>query len=181
MLDRIADWLDQQPPGRRRLYSLFLAIVLLTLPCYAAGFALWALDVPGASMLPFGPRETALPTATVTATAAIEEPDSPPPEAPPEDDDEDEPEATEPPPLATATDSLAPTSPAPIPSATSIVFPSIVPRLATETPQPSATALAPTAEPTATDAPPEEPSETPLPPAEPSETPIGQITLEPTG
>jgi hypothetical protein len=174
MLDRIADWLDKQPPGRRRLYSLFLAIVLLTVPCYAAGFALWALDVPGASMLPFGPRETAVATATATATAEDAEPDSPPPVRPTADEDEDEPEPSDPPPPV-------PTTPAPQPSATTIVFPTIVPRLATETPPPSATPLPPTNAPTATDPPPPAPSDTPAPPAEPSETPIGQITLEPTG
>lgn len=44
MLDRLADWLDQQPRTRRRLYSLFIAIILLTLPCYASGVLLLVIS-----------------------------------------------------------------------------------------------------------------------------------------
>ena len=43
MLDRLVDWLDRQPPKRRRLYGFFIAVILLTLPCYASGLVLLAL------------------------------------------------------------------------------------------------------------------------------------------
>lgn len=44
MLDRLADWLDRQPSARRRLYSLLIGVILLTLPCYAAGVLLLVLS-----------------------------------------------------------------------------------------------------------------------------------------
>src|SRR5262245_24955697 len=65
------DWLDSQPPGRRRLYSLFLALILLTLPCYAAGLFLLAFGTPPApenpapamtEEAPLTPSPTASPT-----------------------------------------------------------------------------------------------------------------------
>lgn len=116
MLERIADWLDRQPPGRRRLYSVFIALALLTLPCYAAGAALWALNVPGGGAPMVGEPEA-------SATAAEAAPTALPTAAPAPvedlgDEDEDEPQApsavapTEAPPLAPT---AAPTTPSPWP------------------------------------------------------------------
>jgi hypothetical protein len=44
MQHRLADWLDRQPPARRRLFSLLIAVILLTLPCYAAGVMLLVIS-----------------------------------------------------------------------------------------------------------------------------------------
>jgi hypothetical protein len=91
------DWLDSQPPGRRRLYSLFLALVLLTLPCYAAGLFLLAFGTPPPPDNP-APVMTALPTATVLTPTAEPTfgriPTSPPASAPNFATDEPEPVAT---------------------------------------------------------------------------------------
>jgi hypothetical protein len=62
MFDRIALWLDRQPPARRRLYSLLVSITLLTIPCYAAGLILYALSGPQPALpepTPIGPAVTA--------------------------------------------------------------------------------------------------------------------------
>jgi hypothetical protein len=53
MPHRLSSWLAAQPPQRRRLYSLLVAVILLTVPCYAAGIAMLALaPAPGADGSP---------------------------------------------------------------------------------------------------------------------------------
>ncbi|MFN2115791.1 MAG: hypothetical protein ACK2T6_08745 [Anaerolineae bacterium] len=72
MLDRLADWLDRQPSSRRRLYSLLIAIILLTLPCYAAGILLLVLS--DAEPSPAVPTVEPLPTA-MTPIVGTADPD----------------------------------------------------------------------------------------------------------
>ena len=46
MHSQLLDWLDAQPTPRRRLYSVLIALLLLTIPCYMAGIGLLALSGP---------------------------------------------------------------------------------------------------------------------------------------
>lgn len=75
MISRLLDWLDSQPPPRRRLYTVLIALCLLTVPCYAAGLGLLAFS-GGRDAPPPG-----LPAAT-SAPASSESPEVPESPAP---------------------------------------------------------------------------------------------------
>ncbi|MCE7938930.1 MAG: hypothetical protein DYG90_10180, partial [Chloroflexi bacterium CFX6] len=69
MFNRVADWLERQPPGRRRLYTAFIAITLLTVPCYGLGMLLLFLNAPPADGPAAPTPGVASVTPPVTATA----------------------------------------------------------------------------------------------------------------
>lgn len=186
MLDRFADWLDRQAPGRRRLYSVFIALALLTIPCYASATLLWFFDIPGTGPSSTGEDVENDGRSEATATLAIptlgSEDDAPEPPAPAPTDrprEEKDPEPT----LAPR-----PTDP-PLPTATDIIFPTPILRASpsaqsSATPAPSlepttAPTSAPTEAPTETEAPPEPTEEPTAIPVIPSPTPPIQVTLDP--
>ena len=184
MLDRFADWLDQQAPERRRLYSVFIALALLTIPCYASATLLWFFNTPGAGTGSTSSEQAtaqtdsefeatlAIPTIADEATEPATLAPRPPTERPRKDKD---PEPT-----------LAPRPSAPpLPSPTFIIVPTPVLRASptlgsSATPQPPIEPTEiPTALPTETDVIPE-PTDVPTEvPALPSPTPPIQVTLDP--
>lgn len=159
MFAQVVDWLDAQPEPRRRLYGALIALMLLTVPCYAVGALMLAFTDPVAA--PTGPPPASPGAATATGTL---EPEGVPTLGEPSESTSAAPTAVrrggegEPAPTATA---LVPEpSATPAPSATSEATP-------------TSAALA-TASPTAIIAPPpEQPSETPTaPPASPTAIPV---------
>lgn len=162
MISRLVDWLDAQSPQRRRLYSLFLAILLLTLPCYAAGLFLLYFGAPMA------PRD-GIPLDTPPAWSTVQVPPSTMPtttEVPREGPPAEEPASPVP---ATPMRTLPPQPTILIVTATpGTVEPTITtpPTLAliSPTPPPATTELPATAAPT-TAAPPTGEPATPEPPA----------------
>jgi hypothetical protein len=158
MVARLADYLDRQPPARRRLYSVLIAISLLTLPCYLLGFVLLAFSTAS----PVAPDQnlptTAAPAPTFTAMPA----------APPTAIER----ATREPELQwTATLELA------APTATGTESPTLTPAIATPTlaasatlvpgsptPPPASPAPATTVAPSETAPPTTEPTSTSMPP-----------------
>jgi hypothetical protein len=177
VLDRFADWLDRQAPGRRRLYSVFIALALLTIPCYASATLLWFFNTPGGTSISTQdatspPDSDAEATLSLPTDEAEELPASPlPPTRAPQREKDAEPEPT----LAPR-----PTLP-PVQTATPFTVPTPILRAS---PSPESTATEPpTLAPT--DPPTEAASETPAPPEpsdvpeEPSPTPPIQVTLDP--
>jgi len=159
LLDPLADWLDRQPPGRRRLYVVFLAIILLALPCYALGGLLLWFNTP-----PTTPQ--AVPTAGVASVTPAPS-DTIEPGIPTR-----APRPTEPPTrpvIPTAVPTLASPTVLPSETATAVATPTptaapttAVPPTATPPLPPTATAIPPTVPPTDTPAPP--PTGTTAPP-----------------
>jgi hypothetical protein len=175
MLHSVARWLDEQPAGRRRLYSLLLAVILLTLPFYAAGLALLlaAPPDPGISGLPTavaGPA-TVVPTAAFLAAPTIQQ------RAPVL---RGQPLAThtQPPPPPTAALDASPTFEVPgVPEFVVVTVPPLLTATMVFQPTQTEPSPPPPPEPSATEAAPPEPSQA-VPTEEPSAPP--DVTTEPS-
>lgn len=173
MPTRFIAWLEAQPIGRRRLYSVLVALTLVTLPCYAGGLALRVLDVRPPAAPERVPTQDPRPTPTASATSRIIPTVAAPPTWtavwPPEEEGEPEPETATP-------DPAAPTSEGPTPEASPAEAATATPAAPTAGPT-----EAPSAEPTAEPATGEPPTEAPTAPGPPTEepTPIGGFTPQP--
>ncbi len=167
MYNRFETWLNRQPPGRRRLYIGFIALILLTLPCYCLGSLVLFVNTPPSSPEPVPtagiasvtPQETATEPASATPRArpSIERPTLPPPltdqptrlpslppPSPTATPIETPTLALPPTPLPTNTLPLPTATPPPAPTATSVPPTTPPPPTNTSAPAPTATAEPPT-------------------------------------
>lgn len=170
MFDALGDWLDAQPPDRRRLSTALLGIILLTLPCYGVGGAVYLMSAPPA---PGGPAADAS-TPTSAATAAQVAP--PLTEAPrPTDADDDSPPV--PTVVRRATITSGPVLPA-APTDTPVATPFAPSATPPPTDAPTAAPTVPSAD-TATSPPPTDAPPTDVPTAAPTEAPTDVPTSPP--
>jgi hypothetical protein len=85
--NRLADWLQRQPDGRRGLYTFFTAVTLLTLPCYLTAGIVLLTSGPrratqdrsrGAVVVTATPAAEGVPTATTTREGGPGDAEAPP-------------------------------------------------------------------------------------------------------
>ena len=175
------NWLADLASGKRTVYGVLIAVILLTLPCYCLGFAVLAA-APGAQrplVLPTGvtltaavePSATRLPSGTLGPTPTNWVPPTLTPTPPPTKTST---------PVSTPTPAPATLTPTPPPSATPTVAVATATATATSvlptaTHTPSATATS--APPTATYTPSATPTATSVPPtATVTDTPTPTLT-----
>lgn len=182
VFDALGDWLDAQPPNRRRLSAALLGIILLTLPCYGVGGAVYLMSAPPA---PGGPAaDGATPTTAATAADSIPAATEAPPPTEADDDSTAVPTIVR---RATITSGpvLPPAAPTDTPVATPFAPsatppPTDAPTLAPTIPvADTATSPPPTDAPTIA-APTDAPTAAPTSPPDPTSAPPADPTAEPT-
>ena len=181
MFDAFGDWLDAQPPNRRRLSAALLGIILLTLPCYGVGGAVYLMSAPPA---PGGPAaDNATPTVAATEVDGVPTATDAPPPTEAEDDAPIVPTVVR---RATITSGpvLPPAAPSDTPVATPFAPSATPPPTDAPTPAPTDVAVSTATSPPPTDAPTtaaptDAPTTAPTSPPEPTSAPVDP-TAEPT-